>query len=191
MIEIAGLLLGIFGIAFAFETPRRRFVSLFQREATRSKLKVAQDAPISVAQLPASSPATFGATQSGRHPFFIDEPKSSLSAAMREARLAQKPIFLVIYDAQHPTKSQLYYSLGCFLDYFTTKRIVQDHFVSALVPATDEEAAALVPADDPLENCLWVVLRPDGTVLRKEGVYANPDEGLKRVRSVVAALAEA
>lgn len=190
MIEIAGLLLGILGIAFAFETPRKRFVSLFQCKATRSKLNVAQDARISVMQLPSSSPATYGATQSGGHPFFIEEPKSSLSAAMRETRLKQKPIFLVIYDAHHPTKSQLYYSLGCFLDYFTTKRIVQDHFVAALVPATDEDAAGLVPVDDPLENCLWVVLRPDGSVLRREGLYANPDEGLKRVRSVVATLAE-
>lgn len=43
----------------------------------------------------------------------------------------------------------------------------------------------LIPADDPLENCLLTVMSPDKTILLQEGVYANPDEGLKRVREVI------
>lgn len=77
------------------------------------------------------------------------------------------------------------------MSYFSTKRLVQDHFVVAVVPTTDKFAASLVPPDDPLENCLWVVLGADGQILRREGVYANSDEGLKRVREVVAINAKA
>mgnify|MGYP003649207648 CR=1 FL=1 len=127
----------------------------------------------------------FGAFQSGREPFFISEPKHDIKSAKSEASKHGKLAFLVIYDEDHPTKSKLFYSLGCFMDYFTTKKLVDDHFVPALVSSKNHDAAELVPSDDPLENCLWVVLRKDGEILVREGVYANPDEGLKRVRRVI------
>ena len=127
----------------------------------------------------------FGAIESGREPFFISEPKHDVKSAKSEALNTGKLIFLVIYNEDHPTKSKLYYSLGCFMDYFTTKKLVDDHFVSALVSSKNEDAAALVPSDDPLENCLWVVLDSSEEILVREGVYANPDEGLKRVRKVI------
>lgn len=191
MVEISGLILAIVGIAFAFEAPRAAFLGLFgfcknkQHRVTRPPIG---HVPMRV---PTSEPEIFGATQSGRHPFFIEEPHSSLGEAKRISKSEGKPIFLIIYDEGHPSKSKLYYSLGCFMDYFTTKRLVQDHFITALVPNTDEDAASLIPPDDPLENCLWVVLDPSGGIIRREGVYANPDEGLKRVRTVVSTLADA
>ncbi len=52
-------------------------------------------------------------------------------------------------------------------------------------PSSAPELSRLVPDDDPLERCLWVVLDPSGRIFRREGVYANPDEGLKRVREVI------
>ncbi|WP_392886860.1 hypothetical protein ACF6ZU_21735 [Pseudomonas migulae] len=126
-----------------------------------------------------------GAFTSGGSPFFIEEPKRTVKEAVDTSRTTGKPIFLVIYDENHPSKSKLYYSLGYFMEYHTTKKLVMDHFIPALVPQSDKDAAALVPPDDPLENCLWVVLDQDGVIIRREGVYANPDEGLNRVRAVV------
>jgi hypothetical protein len=38
-----------------------------------------------------------------------------------------------------------------------------------------------------LELCLWVVLNSAGEILRREGVYADADEGMKRVREVIKA----
>jgi hypothetical protein len=188
MLEIASLVLAIVGIAFAFERPRNAFLRLFcARYGTNERLDASNR---SISPQIAATPI-FGATQSGRHPFFIEKPSSSIREARERSRETQKPVFLVIYDEDHPSKSQLYYSLGCFMDYFTTKRLVQDHFVAALVPATDDDAPALIPADNPLENCLLVVMRPDGSVIRSEGVYANADEGLKRVRAVIALPASA
>ena len=133
-----------------------------------------------------SDATTHGAAQSGRHPFFIKKPFTEFDAAIAESKLVNKPLFLIIYKDAHPTKSKLGYSLGCFLEYFETKKLVDDHFVTALVSAKSEKAANLVPQDDPLENCLWVVLNPKGDILLREGVYANPGEGLKRVRAVIA-----
>jgi hypothetical protein len=132
-----------------------------------------------------------GTSTSGGNPFFIEEPKHTLREAVDTSRTTGKPIFLVIYDENHPSKSKLYYSLGYFMEYHTTKKLVMDHFIPALVPKSDRDAAALIPLDDPLENCLWVVLNHDGSIIRREGVYANPDEGLNRVRGVVRELGAA
>lgn len=68
------------------------------------------------------------------------------------------------------------------MEYQTTKNLVNENFVQVLLDSNNPGAAELVPEDDPLENCRLVVLTPDGDTIRSEGVYANPDEGLKRVR---------
>ena len=94
-------------------------------------------------------------------------------------------MFAVIYDEKHPKQSKLNFSLGYFMEYHTTKKLVDEYFVTVLLKASDKEANKLIPEDDPLENCLWVVMKADGQIIRREGVYANPDEGLKRVREVI------
>ena len=116
---------------------------------------------------------------------FIHPPVQSIAAALVDAESQGKPVFLVIYDPEHPTQSKLSYSLGYFLEYQTTRKLVDQHFVSAIVPLTDKNAKALVPTEDPLENCRWVVLSPSGQVLRTETLYANADEGLKRTREAI------
>jgi hypothetical protein len=188
MLEIAGLILGLVGVVFAFETPRKAFVGLFRPKARATAVHqhVTQSVTQTICVDPNSELSTFGAVHSGRHPFFINQPYTEIGAAIEQSKRMNRPLFLVVYNNAHPSKSHLYYSLGCFLDYFTTKKLVDDHFVSALVSSESKETAKLVPPDDPLENCLWVVLSPEGEVLRRESVYANPDEGLKRVRSLIA-----
>jgi hypothetical protein len=100
-------------------------------------------------------------------------------------------VFAVIYDPDHPTLSKLEFSLGHFMEYQTTKRLVDQHFVALVGPSDDPALGALVPEDDPLELCLWVVMTAEGAILRREGVYANPDEGMKRTRAAVAQAAAA
>lgn len=184
--EVLGLALAVVAIVFTFEAPRRKFLSLF---SSVSALPVASAVGDTANSGPV--PPVYGATQSGREPFFIREPYSTIGSAQLAARETGNPIFLVIYDQDHPSLSKLYYSLGCFMDYFTTKKLVNDHFVTALVPALSSEAKQLVPDTDPLECALWVVLKPNGDIIRRESVYANADEGLKRVREVIAGLANA
>ncbi|MCD8173080.1 MAG: hypothetical protein LUD76_06420, partial [Alistipes sp.] len=91
----------------------------------------------------------------------------------------------IIYDRNNPTQSKLSYSLGYFMEYNTTKKLVHDNFVQVLVNSDSPQAQNLVPVDDPLENCLLVVLTPNEQIIKRESVYANPDEGLKRVRDSI------
>ena len=128
----------------------------------------------------------FGATQSGRRPIFISEPLQDITVAKKIAQQDNKLVFAVIYDENHPKKSQLLYSLGCFMDYMTTKQLVEKNFISVLASSSNKDAAALIPTDNPLENCFWVVFNSVGKVVHTEEVYANASEGLKRVKDVIA-----
>ncbi|PTS81302.1 hypothetical protein DBR17_09840 [Sphingomonas sp. HMWF008] len=134
----------------------------------------------SLAMHPVSDP------QRSMNKFFLRPPHDDLETACAEAAERKLLVFAVIYDPDHPTRSKLDFSLGYFMEYQTTKRLVDQHFVAMVGPSSDPALSALVPEDDPLELCLWAVITPDGTIRRREGVYANPDEGLKRVRAVVA-----
>lgn len=117
--------------------------------------------------------------------YFLHVPHNDLESAKKEAEARSLLVFVVVYDPDHPTHSKLDHSLGYFMEYQTVKRLVAQHFVPVVGPSTDPQFAALVAHDDPLENCLWVVMTPQGNILRREGVYANPDEGLKRVRQLI------
>lgn len=114
--------------------------------------------------------------------FFLGEVFHDLTAAKVAADARQVPMFVVIYDEDHPQKSRLAYSLGYFMQYETTKNLVNKNFAQVLVPSHESDVSSLIPHNDPLENSRLVVLTPEGRALRSEGVYANPDEGLKRVR---------
>jgi hypothetical protein len=117
--------------------------------------------------------------------FFLRGPHQNLAHGLEEAVARGLLVFLVIFDPAHPQRSKLNYALGYFMEYQTTKRLVDEHFVSVLGSNNDPQLRALVPDDDPLEVCLWVVLDSAGNVLRRESVYANADEGLRRVREVI------
>lgn len=123
-------------------------------------------------------------TESG---LFLHPPFTDLTAALQSAAQSNRPVFAVIYDAQHPTRSKLAYSLGYFLEYQTTRKLVDEYFVAALVPSSDPVSSVVLPSDDPLENCRWVVMDGKANVIRSEGLYANADEGLKRTREAIAA----
>lgn len=122
-----------------------------------------------------------------RNTFFLREPHSNLSDGLKEAAARRLLAFVVVFDPAHPQRSKLNFALGYFMEYQTTKRLVDEHFVPIVGPSSDPLLSALVPEDDPLESCLWVVLSPTGEVLHRERVYANPDEGMKRVRQVIKA----
>jgi hypothetical protein len=123
--------------------------------------------------------------QLARNKYFLREPHSRLDEALEEANARSLMVFEVIYNPQHPTHSKLDFSLGYFMEYQTTKSLVDQYFVPIVGPSSAPELAALVPEDDPLENALWVVMDSNGNIVMREGVYANPDEGMKRVRALI------
>jgi len=128
-------------------------------------------------------------TSVGRVPsaeLFSSPPTGSLAEAFAKARKTGRPIFLVVYDPNHPTRSRLAFTLGHFLEYETTRKLVAEHFESAVVPISDPDAKVLIPRDDPLEKPRWIVMTADGEQIHSEGLYANPDVGLKRTREIIA-----
>ena len=175
IILLTGIIFGVYklGLYFAAKRKKQLVISLpIPREEVAPKQVVENH--------------FFGATQSGRRPIFISEPLKDIAAAKKIARQDNKLVFAVIYDEKHPKKSQLLYSLGCFMDYMTTKQLVEKNFISVLASSSNKDAAALISTDNPLENCFWVVFNSAGKVVHTEEVYANASEGLKRVKDVIA-----
>ncbi len=117
--------------------------------------------------------------------YFKGKVYESLEEAQEVARKENKPIFLVIYDKDHPKLSRLDYSLKYFMEYDTTKNLVQGNFIQVLSDSKGENLDKLIPAEEPLENCLLTILKPNLEKIKQEGVYANPDEGLKRVKAFI------
>ena len=116
---------------------------------------------------------------------FLRQPEGEIEEAIKKAAPMKKLIFVVIFDPDHPTRSNLSYALGHFLQYQTTRKLVDQSFVCCMVPASNATAKALIPIEDALDNCRWVVLNIEGDVLRSESLYANPDEALARIRNVI------
>jgi len=117
--------------------------------------------------------------------FFLNPPFENLNKALLKAKERGRPVFAVIYDSERHEMSRLSYTLGYFLEYATTKKLVDECFVPALLPVSQAGVRRLIPADDPLEKCRLIVIRSDGYILHSEGIPANPDEGLDHVRSII------
>jgi hypothetical protein len=114
--------------------------------------------------------------------FFIGATFTDLNDAIYTAKKENKGLFLVIYDSEHSTNSKLEHSLGYFSQYEMTKRLINQYFIQVIVPISLIETRKYIPDNYHMENCLLVVLDKNGKIIRQEGVYANADEGLKRVR---------
>lgn len=118
--------------------------------------------------------------------YFLRQPHTNLTDAKAEAQARNLPVFAVTYDAAHSSRSELEYCLSCFMRWETTKRLVDENFVPAVGPSDDPAFSALVPADDPLEECRLTIFVGD-IILRSETVYANASEGRKRVLAAILA----
>lgn len=117
--------------------------------------------------------------------YFLGKVQTDLAQAKELSKKTNKPLFVVIYDKTHPKLSKLDYSLGYFMEYETTKKLVSNNFIQVLVDSEKPGVTELIPAEEPLENCLLTIITPDNQILRQEGVYANPDEGLKRTKDII------
>lgn len=122
--------------------------------------------------------------------FFLRQPHSDLESALEEATARRALVLVVVYDERHSQRSQLNYCLGCFMAWETTKRLVDEHFVCVIGPSSSPALAALVPIDDPLEECRLIIMKTNQKILRSESVYANSSEGLKRIRESIGKAAQ-
>jgi|GEM_PF-1421663 len=117
--------------------------------------------------------------------YFLGKVFIDLIQAKELSNKLKKPLFIVIYDKTHPKLSKLDYSLGYFMEYETTKKLVNNNFVQVLIESEKPGVKELISPEEPLENCLLTILTPDNKILRQEGVYGNPDEGLRRTKEII------
>jgi hypothetical protein len=118
--------------------------------------------------------------------FFIGITLTNINDAISIMKTENKGLFLVIYDNNHSTKSKLNYSLGYFTEYEKTKSLINEYFIQAIVSNDEYDVLKYVPENYHMENCLLVVLNKNYEIIRQEGVYANTDEGLRKVREDIA-----
>lgn len=130
--------------------------------------------------------ATVTVTPSPIHDrFFLRQPHSDLESALAEATARNALVLIVIYDEDHSQRSQLNYCLGYFMQWETTKRLVDEHFVCVLGPSSSPVLGALVPEDDPLEECRLILMNSSQKVILSEPVYANASVGRERIRAAI------
>ena len=84
-----------------------------------------------------------------RNKFFLREPHARLDEGLKEAKARNILAFVVIYDPAHTSHSKLDFALSYFMEYETTKRLVDQHFVPIVGPSSDPSFSALVPQEDP------------------------------------------
>ena len=161
---------------------RNKIAHLSTHQITRQE---AEEGLQFVKTILSKSEITIDTEQSLESDYFKGKVFSDFVKAQKVSIEKTKPIFMVIYDNQNPTKSKISYSLKYFTEYETTKNLIHDNFIQVLL---DKEASGIkqyIPIDEPLENCLLVILTPDNEIIKSEGVYANPDEGLKRIKQSI------
>ena len=121
-------------------------------------------------------------TESG---FFFGATLTNYKEALKAAKLNNKGLFIVIYDKEHKTKSQLNYALGSFTRYEMTKRLINDYFIQLILQSDDFAIKKLIPENYHMENCLLIILDSKENIITQEGVYANSDEGLRRTKQAI------
>jgi hypothetical protein len=132
-----------------------------------------------------AEPSPAAVRESSRINFFSGHALTNLEEAFADAKEKQVPIFMVVYDSDHPRNSRMDYYFRWFMDYETTKQLVRENFIQVLGDAKEPRVAEYIPEGDPLEHCLAVVLAPDGSVIRRQSIPGNPDEAMRWTKALV------
>ena len=117
--------------------------------------------------------------------YFLREPHGSIHEALVEAKARSLPVFVVVYDREHPLRSSLDYYFGNFMSWHATKRLVDQHFVPAIGDLNDPGFHAIVPSGDPMEQCRWGLLDSDGKLLQGGRVHGNPSDSYELIKKLV------
>ena len=116
---------------------------------------------------------------------FGTAPSRDLVSALKRASTAQKSILLFMHDPRGNYDDQ-----GLQIKYFTdlveTKKLLKDNFILVLLPVGHKELARYVTPDDNMERPMFFLIKPDGTLVKKGLAVANPTDGLRIVKELVA-----
>jgi len=111
-------------------------------------------------------------------------PGRDLDNAIKRAGQANKRVFLVFWNSNEKGNYP-----GLEMKYFAereeTKKLLKDNFILVLLDRKHQDVKKYIP-DGNIEKAQWVLIGPDGKVIKQEAVYGNPDVGLKTVKELIA-----
>jgi hypothetical protein len=111
-------------------------------------------------------------------------PGLDLNSALKRAEKDKKRVFLIFWNSREKGNYP-----GLEMKYFAelqeTKKLLKDNFIVVLLDRDNKDAKKYRPEGN-IEKAQWVLIAPDGSVVKQAAVYGNPDEGLKAVKELVA-----
>ena len=111
-------------------------------------------------------------------------PGRDLNNAIKRAAQAKKRVFLVFWNSNEKGNYP-----GLEMKYFAeleeTKKLLKDNFILVLLDRKHQDVKKYIP-DGNIEKAQWVLISPDGKVIKQDAVYGNPDVGLKTVKELIA-----
>ncbi|USX25620.1 protein kinase [Oxalobacteraceae bacterium OTU3CINTB1] len=101
-------------------------------------------------------------------------PFGSLSAAASEATRRRCAILAFVYDPTQPQRGKLHWALDYFLENRRTRELMNEAFVTALVPLAAISSISPVLDQQSMETSRWVLLDHDLRFLEQHVIQANP-----------------
>ena len=111
-------------------------------------------------------------------------PFGSLEAASTDAKSRGIPILAFVYDPALPERGQLDFCLRYFLQNRRTREIMNDAFVTALVPLASIMSISEVFSKVSMETARWVILDKRLQPLEQAVIYPNPQEGERIITEI-------
>lgn len=115
---------------------------------------------------------------------FGTTPGRDLDAALKRAQKDSKRVFVAVYDPKGDYNDQ-----GLQIKYFTdleeTKKLLKDNFIIVLLPRDHKDLAKYAGGGN-TERPYYILLSPTGTKIKQDNLVANPADGLRRTKEIVA-----
>lgn len=117
------------------------------------------------------------------HAAFGTAPGHDLNAALKRAEKDKKRVLLFFWNPKEKDYPGL--DMKYFAELKETKKLLKDNFILVLLDRGHNQVKKYLPEGN-IEKPWWVLIEADGQLVRQKAVYANPDEGLKTVKELVA-----
>lgn len=115
---------------------------------------------------------------------FGSSPGRDVDAALKRAEKEKKRVLLFSYDpkvgSDYPGSD-----ITMFMDLQETKKLVREKFIVVLLTRGHGDLKRY-PSPGAPEKAYYFLLRPEGTTVKAEMVYRNPDVGLKTIKELIA-----
>lgn len=115
---------------------------------------------------------------------FGSAPGRDIDAALKRAQKENKRVLVAVYDSKDDYNNQ-----GLQIKYFTdlaeTKKLLKEHFIVVLLDRNHKDLAKYSGGIN-LERPHYILLSSTGSKLKDDTLCANPEDGLRRTKEIIA-----